>query len=1047
MIWPWVRECNDLQTKIARLEQTIATLQEQYDAHPDSRKVMHVAAGALRDSGAHRDQGPTADSVIYPAIGQVHHLGSIISPDLSTMPVTAKHGTVTFQLPEHNREELISAFKANLSTLDDPERNEDIMAALRSHGWNLIRPPRVRLFFADDTLYIGTEVPASFENLLKQSPPNWPEYRRQQTAFARTIAKLIIPGMEADIDALIANSRGVNAPSFFETARGETGDVANLSANNVMVINHGDRRYLPHYQTGSGFLTAVEQNKVYADVYENQQASPEATYLNLLQKGSERVRITDPQAVLEVNTSVSQGYFRAMLQTKIAKILEGQLNDQDKILRLTELYDQEIHYYLDIDADPDFRLPWTNGEEFAAETMRVSGLPHENIEFAGHEQHWLKALSKKVISLQKDQVELSTLLPKHIDDMTDLLRADLHTQLTHDILDENKIKVDKYFKALHQQAIRSVTRPASYMQLLTKYHEGGNPEIGSFSHMSGYELPMRVMGVMEMLIHGSDEFLLDTLPSFINTDISGLKNIIEGDFPESEKKAAREKLHLLRNGFTSDYMRFIQQAEIFSLISEADQDRIYQEIFNGFTSIEAITKSISSVLGMCPSHIDQLSVFSEEIIKQGARKKIADQSSPVNDLVNSILSDTDGFSKSEISIIVLEFEKELNKAEFFQRKAFAALPGKHSKALQTFLERLEYAKAYQNKAYLAATLLDFNDYLHKHKSVRVLAGFNTAVQNVSQTNIKAQATELYGFSRDFIDQYQKIPYAAMPEIEALALEHYSKPNEFLSRVKRKFPEVRLDSNPLAAKAIMQYILRQKKSAENLEMKFNIKQILAEKIVADPELGAKIQDLGNAYNFAPGLQNKLRELLDLDAEESLFSNVESINIARQIMSNYQQLSTNTPKQISVLAQKSQQYLNSLFYPTETEITGRFNIDDTDEQSFHVEVPVSTQEIKQIATAFADAMNKEELFKRHNPIGNFFNISGAHTKALKQLIKDMAAIQKTGDLFHLVETLEKFTQYMDKTDSKRVKAAFDEALSSSMVSIDEIRQIAHNAQPEV
>ena len=50
--------------------------------------------------------------------------------------------------------------------------------------------------------------------------------------------------------------------------------------------------------------------------------------------------------------------------------------------------------------------------------------------------------------------------------------------------------------------------------------------------------------------------------------------------------------------------------------------------------------------------------------------------------------------------------------------------------------------------------------------------------------------------------------------------------------------------------------------------------------------------------------------------------------------------------------------------------------------------------------------------------------------------MAAIQKTGDLFHLVETLEKFTQYMDKTDSKRVKAAFDEALSSSMVSIDEM-----------
>ncbi len=249
----------DKASKLSRLDYLQKSVQLLMSVKNGANITYHNAAGALKEGP--QGKGTTPDTLIYRPMSEQPKNTSIPSIDLSSMPVTAMHGTATFSFknsriqPKDLSDKTVSLDKTNWQS------------ELAKHGWNLARPPRVRLFYANDTLYVGTEIPASYAKQVdKNGRPN-ELYKQMQIDYTRTIAKLMLPQFSNDIERLPANKSGVNAPSFFLTNRGETGLAMNQTDKGSAIFNHGDRRYLPHYQTGSGFLTATLQNDAYANIY------------------------------------------------------------------------------------------------------------------------------------------------------------------------------------------------------------------------------------------------------------------------------------------------------------------------------------------------------------------------------------------------------------------------------------------------------------------------------------------------------------------------------------------------------------------------------------------------------------------------------------------------------------------------------------------------------------------------------------------------------------------------------------------------------------
>ena len=222
---------------------------------------IHTATGALRDS-------EEKSAIIYPDKAKFQMLNA--SSDLAAMPVTPTHGTTTFFIknPMPPGEQLVTC-----EELEHDQRSLDLtewQPVLKEHGWSLIRPPRVRVFYANDVLYIGAEIPASMMAMGQEA------YLAAVTDYTRSIASLVFPHI--NISELPVNP---HLRSRFPTERGEHGEVLstahayNMSwgeeerTANISVFNHGDSRYLPHYQTGSGFITGFLINEVYADIYQH----------------------------------------------------------------------------------------------------------------------------------------------------------------------------------------------------------------------------------------------------------------------------------------------------------------------------------------------------------------------------------------------------------------------------------------------------------------------------------------------------------------------------------------------------------------------------------------------------------------------------------------------------------------------------------------------------------------------------------------------------------------------------------------------------------
>ena len=217
---------------------------------------VHAATGALHDEKKDVKPDKKQDSIIYP--DKIHHQIATATADLTALTVTPEHGTATFFIKNSNGE-IVSC-----DSLKNDQRSLDLTKwkdALAKHGWNLIRPPRVRVFYTNDVLYIGAEIPASMAKLEKK------EFEKAITDYTQTIGMLVFPNCH--IDSLKVNP---HLRLHFKTERGERGQVLNINhqqEDNLEVFYHGDSRYLPHYQTGSGFVTAFLINELYAQIYQS----------------------------------------------------------------------------------------------------------------------------------------------------------------------------------------------------------------------------------------------------------------------------------------------------------------------------------------------------------------------------------------------------------------------------------------------------------------------------------------------------------------------------------------------------------------------------------------------------------------------------------------------------------------------------------------------------------------------------------------------------------------------------------------------------------
>lgn len=281
---------------------------------------IHIATGALQGD-------EEKNEIIYPDQAQMQELTA--TDDVKAMPITALHGTTTFVITDKITCE---ALKNNQRSLD----RTNWAPALKEFGWNLVRPPRVRVFYANDILYIGAEIPFAMDSLSKAA------YEEKVTDYTRKIASLVFPDL--DINSLPVNPF---LRTKFPTSRGERGDAINATHEqtvnwgtkgstltaNITTSIHGDSRYLPHYQTGSGFVTAFLQNELYADIYSHNNfpelaewmQSTKAIFENMsadeLQKKYEKLTGGDTKLALEAcQNELFMAFSREIIEANKVKV-------------------------------------------------------------------------------------------------------------------------------------------------------------------------------------------------------------------------------------------------------------------------------------------------------------------------------------------------------------------------------------------------------------------------------------------------------------------------------------------------------------------------------------------------------------------------------------------------------------------------------------------------------------------------------------------------------------------------------------------------------
>ena len=116
--------------------------------------------------------------------------------------MTAKHGTTIFFI----KDPCSGAQLVSCRELEADHRSLDLTSwqpVLQDYGWNLIRPPRIRVFYADDVLYTDAEIPAT---MMAMTGDN---YQNTLIDYNRAIASLVFP--HTNISELPVNTHSHSA--------------------------------------------------------------------------------------------------------------------------------------------------------------------------------------------------------------------------------------------------------------------------------------------------------------------------------------------------------------------------------------------------------------------------------------------------------------------------------------------------------------------------------------------------------------------------------------------------------------------------------------------------------------------------------------------------------------------------------------------------------------------------------------------------------------------------------------------------------------------
>lgn len=221
---------------------------------------IHAAMSVLQ----HRD---TQSATVY-AVQDKFRILTTASDKLASK-VRPIYGMTTFFIRHPDS----GAQYVSCRELENDQRSLDTTdwnGVLRGYGWDLIRPPRARVFYANDVLYLGAEIPVKMMALGDD------DYQNAVTNYTRAIASLVFPHINiselpvnAQLHARLQRERGLGEPVLSTAQHYSMPWGEGRRAVVIQVFNHGHSRYLSHYQTGSGFITAFLQNEIYAGIYQH----------------------------------------------------------------------------------------------------------------------------------------------------------------------------------------------------------------------------------------------------------------------------------------------------------------------------------------------------------------------------------------------------------------------------------------------------------------------------------------------------------------------------------------------------------------------------------------------------------------------------------------------------------------------------------------------------------------------------------------------------------------------------------------------------------
>lgn len=679
---------------------------------------IHVATGVLRGDS-------NKNEIVYPDKKSMFNLPGkelqvkTASDDVKSLTVTPLHGTTTFVIKDKIT---LDQLKMNQRSLDLTDWEQP----LKKFGWNIVRPPRIRVFYANDILYIGAEIPFNMQGMNKM------EFERQVTGYTREIAKLVFPDL--DITSLPVNP---HLRSRFPTARGERGDVIsnhydmrlpwgeNVLTTHITFLNHGDSRYLPHYQTGSGFVTAFLQNELYAEIYSRKTFAELVAwatehhnlYNNIdpetLQETYEKLTNNDPKMAFE---AFQQELFMALSRdiidhnkAKVARYFNAihtqSLNEMGK--RLDELLLTFNHYQ------------WTNltaaqfeGIDRGAVVMELLNV--NNIGF-------LREVMPQLLNVDFSKVSDEEVF--HLRDMH-FLDFEKNVGLEPVVLESSEEVVRDMIIETPKEMKLEIAASLHFEKILADYNK---------VHKMKYKVEQfnesaRKIVIMEMLNRNGNNsaFLRHNLPLLLNRDVSKLSN---------------KELFECRDEFTKNYPAFLMDtcALVVANLTPKQSDQLIKDLARG--DIKHFNKAASAL---------KLPLISKREDAEALRKILVQAAVTLNQSENPFYENVKQLMKESDSTLLAARLKNIseslnNNSTLHQRSFLSIFKGKHSEAIHKFavdIERItdEYkGEPEKLKGEALNTLISFHQNLEKGSSRRTMDALLKVTDEMVSSQVFAAA--------------------------------------------------------------------------------------------------------------------------------------------------------------------------------------------------------------------------------------------------------------------------------------------------------------------